>query len=87
MHEILRLFDLSYEYGPCVGVSRLARWERAHKAGLNPPVQVRYAKHTRVATKLIRGPLVSLQVKEILETLEGRKHETLSQNVFYHEGV
>jgi hypothetical protein len=41
VNEILRIFDLSYEYGPCVGVTRLARWERAYKAGLNPPIQVR----------------------------------------------
>jgi len=63
VHEILRIFDLTDEYGPCVGVSRLRRWERAHKAGLNPPIQI----------------------KEILDTIEGQKDETYSQNVFYHE--
>ena len=31
----------SYEYGPCVGVSRLERWERAQALGLNPPPEVR----------------------------------------------
>ncbi|KAI0630659.1 DNA polymerase delta, subunit 4-domain-containing protein [Trametes polyzona] len=40
VHHILRVFDLSYEYGPCVGVSRLDRWERAHALGLNPPLEV-----------------------------------------------
>ena len=45
VHEILRIFDLNDEYGPCVGFSRLARWERAHKAGLNPPIQVRHTEH------------------------------------------
>jgi len=65
VHEILRIFDLTDEYGPCVGVSRLARWERANKAGLNPPIQI----------------------KEILDTVEGQKDDTFSQNVFYHEGV
>ncbi|TFY54141.1 hypothetical protein EVG20_g9831 [Dentipellis fragilis] len=39
VHHILRVFDLSYEYGPCVGVSRLERWERAEALGLNPPVR------------------------------------------------
>ncbi|PCH36398.1 hypothetical protein WOLCODRAFT_140394, partial [Wolfiporia cocos MD-104 SS10] len=39
--HILRSFDLSYEYGPCVGVSRLARWERAEALGLNPPAEVK----------------------------------------------
>ena len=30
----------SYEYGPCVGVSRMDRWERAYELGLNPPPEV-----------------------------------------------
>ncbi|KAA1470165.1 hypothetical protein DENSPDRAFT_835901 [Dentipellis sp. KUC8613] len=41
VHHILRVFDLSYEYGPCVGVSRLERWERAEALGLDPPSEVR----------------------------------------------
>ncbi|KAL7280295.1 hypothetical protein ACG7TL_005208 [Trametes sanguinea] len=41
VHHILRVFDLSYEYGPCVGMSRLDRWERAHALGLNPPLEVK----------------------------------------------
>jgi len=40
-HEILRVFDLSYQYGPCVGVTRLERWERAKVLGLNPPTEVK----------------------------------------------
>ncbi|KAJ7254640.1 DNA polymerase delta, subunit 4-domain-containing protein [Mycena haematopus] len=39
-HEILRAFDLSYEYGPCIGVTRLERWERATALGLNPPMEI-----------------------------------------------
>ncbi|KAF7294358.1 hypothetical protein HMN09_01165100 [Mycena chlorophos] len=38
--DILRVFDLSYEYGPCIGITRLQRWERAHAMGLSPPVEV-----------------------------------------------
>ncbi|KAF8621805.1 hypothetical protein AX15_007481 [Amanita polypyramis BW_CC] len=41
IHEILRVFDLSYEYGPCVGMTRLERWERACALGLNPPEEIR----------------------------------------------
>ncbi|KAI0351351.1 hypothetical protein OH77DRAFT_1429900, partial [Trametes cingulata] len=41
VHHILRVFDLSYEYGPCVGISRLDRWERAEALGLNPPPEVK----------------------------------------------
>jgi len=40
VHHILRVFDLSYQYGPCIGVSRLERWERASALGLNPPNEV-----------------------------------------------
>ncbi|KAF4569555.1 hypothetical protein EYR40_008533 [Pleurotus pulmonarius] len=40
IHHILRAFDLSYEYGPCVGVPRIQRWERANKLGLSPPQEV-----------------------------------------------
>jgi DNA polymerase delta subunit 4 len=31
----------SYEYGPCIGVPRLQRWERAQALGLRPPPEVR----------------------------------------------
>ena len=41
MHEkILRHFDLSSEYGPCIGISRLGRWKRAQSISLNPPIEV-----------------------------------------------
>ncbi|KAJ8631895.1 hypothetical protein MRB53_025231 [Persea americana] len=38
--EVLRQFDLNMNYGPCLGLSRLERWERANKLGLNPPEEV-----------------------------------------------
>ncbi|KAG8221074.1 DNA polymerase delta, subunit 4-domain-containing protein [Butyriboletus roseoflavus] len=41
IHQMLRLFDMSYEFGPCIGMTRLERWERAETFGLNPPVEVR----------------------------------------------
>ncbi|KAJ3745271.1 DNA polymerase delta, subunit 4-domain-containing protein [Lentinula detonsa] len=47
IHDILRVFDLSYEYGPCYGVSRLDRWERAHAMGLSPPLEIRDILLTR----------------------------------------
>ena len=39
--EALRRFDLDSTFGPCVGPSRLQRWERAHGFGLNPPPRVK----------------------------------------------
>ncbi|KAJ8079678.1 hypothetical protein PM082_011265 [Marasmius tenuissimus] len=41
IHQVLRVFDMSYQYGPCVGISRLERWTRAQSMGLNPPVEIR----------------------------------------------
>ncbi|KAF4126344.1 DNA polymerase delta subunit 4 [Geosmithia morbida] len=38
--KILRYFDVSSRYGPCIGMSRMRRWERAERLGLNPPVEV-----------------------------------------------
>ncbi|GMH16030.1 hypothetical protein Nepgr_017871 [Nepenthes gracilis] len=38
--ELLRQFDMNMAYGPCIGMTRLARWERAHRLGLNPPRNV-----------------------------------------------
>ncbi|XP_042641224.1 DNA polymerase delta subunit 4 isoform X2 [Tyto alba] len=41
--EMLRRFDLTWEYGPCTGITRLQRWERAQALGLSPPGPVRDA--------------------------------------------
>lgn len=35
--KLLRDFDLNYAYGPCVGIKRIDRWERAKNLELNPP--------------------------------------------------
>ncbi|XP_032043840.1 DNA polymerase delta subunit 4, partial [Aythya fuligula] len=41
--DMLRSFDLAWEYGPCTGITRLQRWERAQALGLSPPFPVRDA--------------------------------------------
>lgn len=41
--DILRVFDMTSKYGPSVGISRLQRWERAKKWGLNPPTEVSFS--------------------------------------------
>ncbi|GAB7343210.1 hypothetical protein MBLNU457_1275t1 [Dothideomycetes sp. NU457] len=38
--KILREFDMSGQYGPCIGIARLKRWKRANMLGLNPPIEV-----------------------------------------------
>lgn len=37
----LRQFDLDCRFGPCTGISRLQRWERAKLHDLNPPEEIR----------------------------------------------
>ncbi|XP_064613008.1 DNA polymerase delta subunit 4-like [Liolophura sinensis] len=37
----LKQFDLNWEFGPCAGITRMERWQRAQKHGLNPPESVR----------------------------------------------
>ncbi|KAM6158116.1 DNA polymerase delta subunit 4 [Rhynchocyon petersi] len=38
--EMLRQFDLTWQYGPCTGITRLQRWYRAEQMGLDPPLEV-----------------------------------------------
>ncbi|KAK4655821.1 hypothetical protein QC762_305790 [Podospora pseudocomata] len=38
--KVLRYFDVSSQFGPCVGITRLERWQRAERLGLNPPIEV-----------------------------------------------
>ncbi|XP_062972931.1 DNA polymerase delta subunit 4 [Elgaria multicarinata webbii] len=47
--EWLKQFDLCWQYGPCTGITRLQRWERADLLGLSPPATVRelLLKHSR----------------------------------------
>lgn len=40
--ELLRQFDMNMAYGPCIGISRLARWERAKALGMNPPEEIEH---------------------------------------------
>ncbi|XP_076954889.1 uncharacterized protein LOC143629526 [Bidens hawaiensis] len=38
--EVLRQFDMNMAYGPCVGMKRIDRWNRASTLGLSPPDDV-----------------------------------------------
>lgn len=44
--ELLRQFDLAWQYGPCTGITRLQRWHRAEKMGLKPPPEVHQVLQT-----------------------------------------
>ncbi|KIL69102.1 hypothetical protein M378DRAFT_176093 [Amanita muscaria Koide BX008] len=80
--KILRIFDLSDEYGPCIGVSRLERWERAHAFGMNPPEEVNRSLFLD-RNYLINDNICRPQVREILNTLEGSEKPEYSQCVFH----
>ncbi|KAF9101874.1 hypothetical protein BGX29_005169 [Mortierella sp. GBA35] len=57
-HEkILRQFDLSSKYGPCLDLTRLERWERALQLGLSPPKDVKdlLVAHTNLNTPIFAG--------------------------------
>ncbi|KAK5165213.1 uncharacterized protein LTR77_009311 [Saxophila tyrrhenica] len=38
--KVLREWDMSGQYGPCIGIARLKRWKRANMLGLHPPIEV-----------------------------------------------
>ncbi|KAG6008536.1 hypothetical protein E4U21_004376 [Claviceps maximensis] len=38
--KVLRYFDVSSQYGPCIGIERTKRWQRAERLGLKPPIEV-----------------------------------------------
>lgn len=38
---MLRAFDLTSKFGPCSGMTRLERWQRAEALGLAPPPEVK----------------------------------------------
>ncbi|KDD75247.1 hypothetical protein H632_c787p0 [Helicosporidium sp. ATCC 50920] len=39
--SVLQQFDLASKYGPCRGMTRMERWNRAQSLGLDPPPSVR----------------------------------------------
>ncbi|KAI9010118.1 DNA polymerase delta, subunit 4-domain-containing protein [Hyaloraphidium curvatum] len=41
IEKVLRAFDLDPTFGPCVGITRMERWDRAVALGLDPPGRVR----------------------------------------------
>ncbi|XWS64996.1 hypothetical protein CRYUN_Cryun05aG0052800 [Craigia yunnanensis] len=38
--QVLRQFDMNMAYGPCLGITRLARLERAQRLGLSPSKEI-----------------------------------------------
>ena len=74
----------SYEYGPCVGVTRLERWDRADALGLNPPLEGSPAV-LPIFSESVDLSYVSPQVREILMSKEGSEDSRLVHSVLYDE--
>ena len=41
IYKLLAQFDGERDFGPCSGITRMERWDRADKYGCNPPPRVR----------------------------------------------
>ncbi|GJN84998.1 DNA polymerase delta [Purpureocillium lilacinum] len=65
--KVLRYFDVSSQYGPCVGIARMKRWQRAERLGLNPPIEVLAVllKEERKGTKGVE----TAQIDHILNSI------------------
>ncbi|UNI19918.1 hypothetical protein JDV02_006061 [Purpureocillium takamizusanense] len=65
--KVLRYFDVSSQYGPCVGIGRMKRWQRAERLGLNPPIEVLAVlmKEDRKGTKEVE----TAQIDHILNSI------------------
>ena len=48
--QLLRQFDMNMAYGPCTGLSRLERWQRAEAWGLKPPKEIENLLKSGVAS-------------------------------------
>ncbi|XP_075073426.1 DNA polymerase delta subunit 4 [Mixophyes fleayi] len=47
--EKLIQFDLDWRFGPCTGITRLQRWQRARDLGLMPPKNIREILSAHIA--------------------------------------
>ncbi|KAF5805859.1 putative DNA polymerase delta, subunit 4 [Helianthus annuus] len=59
--EVLRQFDMNMMYGPCVGMKRIDRWNRASSLGLSPPDDV-YRLLTSAASEVCADSLWDARV-------------------------
>ena len=66
LNEILRQFDLDMNYGPCLGLTRLHRWERAKRLNLNPPLVVKQILESPQARRRIPSLNENLWAHELL---------------------
>ena len=69
--KVLREWDMSGQYGPCIGIARLKRWKRAKTLGLEPPIEV-----LAVLLKGTDGHNAKMQRAHVDELMSSRFIET-----------
>lgn len=70
--KVLREWDMSGQYGPCIGIARLKRWKRANVLGLKPPVEVLAV----LLQEMEKGDSGKLQRAHVDELMSSRFVET-----------
>lgn len=63
--QLLKQFDMTLKYGPCVGKTRLERWNRAKVYALDPPIKVLEILKNENLSKVIPDINLSLWHKEL----------------------
>lgn len=58
----LKAFDLNMKWGPCAGISRISRWERANDFNLDPPARVMELLRGRENDKFNKSLLTRLGI-------------------------
>ena len=58
----LKAFDLNMKWGPCAGISRISRWERANEFNLDPPARVMELLRGRENDKFNKSLLTCLGI-------------------------
>ena len=70
----------SEQYGPCVGMTRLERWQRAESLGLEPPPEA-----STFWIHVFMHDAIVFQVQHILLTKEGTEKDEYAQGVLHGE--
>ncbi len=90
---LLRKFDLDLKYGPCSGLNRMQRWQRAQSLGLEPPsyifdilnkVEIQLKKQRDSESekkKPSTTPASSVSSKETVTKVNGVSTHSLFHNV------
>ncbi|GAM90173.1 hypothetical protein ANO11243_082130 [Dothideomycetidae sp. 11243] len=71
--KILREWDMSGQFGPCIGITREKRWWRARKLGLEPPIEV-----LAVLLGGLEGEKMAVEGRAHVDLLMGNRYEVVA---------